>query len=65
MLGELILEKASAQAGVADPAGDYKRRIDRERQQRCRAKKQNTKDKLGLSTAPHTPEQIFPNRECL
>ncbi|OVE88127.1 hypothetical protein B7W89_19660 [Agrobacterium tumefaciens] len=65
MLGELILEKASAQAGVADPAGDYKRRNDRERQQRCRANKRNKNDKPGFSTLPHTPEQIFPNRECL
>lgn len=60
MLGELILEKASAQAGVADPAGDYKRRIDRERQRRCRANKQNKKDDPRLSTHPHTLDQIFP-----
>lgn len=54
-LGDLVLKEAAAQAGVDDPAGDYKRRMDRERQQRCRANKKKMNN-TGFSTRPLASE---------
>lgn len=51
-VSDVVLRKAAAQAGVADPAGDYSRRMDRERQQRCRDRKRRTKDAGCFSTPP-------------
>jgi len=55
-LGDHVLREASVRSGIADPAGDYKRRNDRERQQRCRAKKRIQKDDMHSRTLPHTPD---------
>lgn len=52
-IGDLVLSKAAAQTGVADPAGDYRRRMDRERQQRCRDRKRKAKDAARFSTPPN------------
>ncbi|QBJ15517.1 hypothetical protein EYD00_18935 [Agrobacterium sp. 33MFTa1.1] len=52
-LGDFVLSEASRQCGVEDPAGDYKRRMDRKRQQRCRAKKRGREDGSGSITLPH------------
>lgn len=58
-LGDLVFSKASAQSGVSDPAADYTRRKDRERQQRCRARKR-ANDNTSASTRPNTLDQISP-----
>ncbi|MGI6856395.1 hypothetical protein [Mesorhizobium sp. 1B3] len=59
-VGDLVLRKAAAQAGVPDPAGDYKRRMDRERQQRCRNRKREEKDAARFSTRPNTSTSLHP-----
>lgn len=54
-LGDRVLKEAAKQAGVDDPAGDYKRKMDRERQRRCRANKKKMNN-TGVSTRPLASE---------
>ncbi|MCZ7858490.1 hypothetical protein O9X81_17840 [Agrobacterium salinitolerans] len=58
-LGDAVLSEASKQCGVEDPAGDYNRRMDRKRQQRCRAKRRAQTDDSGSGTRPHIDGQVF------
>jgi hypothetical protein len=58
-LGDVVLSEASKQCGVDDPAGDYDKRMDRKRQQRCRAKRRAQTDDSGSGTRPHIDGQVF------
>lgn len=58
-LGDFVLREASKQCGVEDPAGDYNRRMDRKRQQRCRAKRRAQTDDSGSGTRPHIDGKVF------
>ncbi len=37
--GNMVLKRAAAESGKLDPAGDYKRKLSRERQRKCRERK--------------------------
>lgn len=55
-VGDLILSKAVAQAGVADPAGDYKKRLARIRKRDQRVRDTN---KVQNSRPDFVPEKIY------
>lgn len=59
-VGDLVLRKAAAQAGVPDPAADYIRKLDRERQQRRRDRKREEKHAACFSTPPNTSTPVHP-----
>ncbi|WP_449414864.1 hypothetical protein [Ochrobactrum teleogrylli] len=59
-VGDLVLRRAAVQAGVPDPAADYIRRLDRERQQRFRDRKRQEKHAARFSTPPNTSTPVHP-----
>jgi len=58
-IGDFVMSKAAAQAGAADPAGDYHRRLgrNRKRKERCRGRERMAKDAGGFGT-PLNPSPL-------